>query len=99
MKNSINELLKKEAQAVLNIPVTDAFEKAVDTICSAKNIYNRYCLSFFKALCKKCVNHIFPPISINTSYKCILLISFRLMDFQPATLHFRILDNEQCFRF
>ena len=32
MKNSINELLKKEAQAVLNIPVTDAFEKAVDLI-------------------------------------------------------------------
>ena len=32
MKNSINELLKKEAQAVLNIPVTDAFEKAVDSI-------------------------------------------------------------------
>ena len=26
MKDSINELLKKEAQAVLNIPVTDAFE-------------------------------------------------------------------------
>lgn len=32
MKNSINELLKKEAQAVLNIPVTDAFEKAVALI-------------------------------------------------------------------
>jgi len=32
MKNSINELLKKEAQAVLNIPVTDAFEKAVNLI-------------------------------------------------------------------
>ena len=32
MKDSINELLKKEAQAVLNIPVTDAFEKAVDLI-------------------------------------------------------------------
>ena len=30
MKNSINELLKKEAQAVLNIPVTDAFEQAVN---------------------------------------------------------------------
>ena len=29
MKNSINELLKKEAQAVLNIPVTDAFEEAL----------------------------------------------------------------------
>lgn len=32
MKNSINELLRKEAEAVLNIPVTDAFEKAVDLI-------------------------------------------------------------------
>ena len=32
MKDSINELLKKEAQAVLNIPVTDAFEKAVNLI-------------------------------------------------------------------
>ena len=32
MKDSINDLLKKEAQAVLNIPVTDAFEKAVNLI-------------------------------------------------------------------
>ena len=32
MKNSINELLRKEAEAVLNIPVTDAFEQAVDLI-------------------------------------------------------------------
>lgn len=32
MKDSINELLKKEAQAVLNIPVTNAFEEAVDLI-------------------------------------------------------------------
>ena len=32
MKNSINELLKKEAQAVLDIPVTDAFEQAVNLI-------------------------------------------------------------------
>ena len=32
MKDSINELLKKEAQAVLNIPVTDAFEQAVNLI-------------------------------------------------------------------
>lgn len=32
MKNSIHELLKKEAQAVLNIPVTDEFEKAVNLI-------------------------------------------------------------------
>ena len=32
MKDSINELLKKEAQAVANIPVTDAFEEAVNLI-------------------------------------------------------------------
>ena len=32
MKDSINELLKKEAQAVLNIPVTDAVEEAVNLI-------------------------------------------------------------------
>jgi arabinose-5-phosphate isomerase len=32
MKNSINELLRKEAEAVLNIPVTDAFKQAVDLI-------------------------------------------------------------------
>ena len=32
MKDSINELLKKEAQAVLNVPVTDAFEEAVNLI-------------------------------------------------------------------
>ena len=32
MKNSINELLRREAEAVLNIPVTDAFEQAVDLI-------------------------------------------------------------------
>ena len=32
MKDSINELLRKEAEAVLNIPVTDAFEKAVNLI-------------------------------------------------------------------
>ena len=32
MKDSINELLRKEAQAVLNIPVTDAFEQAVNLI-------------------------------------------------------------------
>ena len=29
---SIQELLQKEAQAVLNIPVTDAYEKAVELI-------------------------------------------------------------------
>ena len=32
MISSINELLKREAQAVLNIPVTDAYEKAVALI-------------------------------------------------------------------
>lgn len=32
MKDSIQELLRKEAQAVLNIPVTDAFEQAVNLI-------------------------------------------------------------------
>ena len=32
MKNSINELLRKEAEAILNIPVTDAFEQAVELI-------------------------------------------------------------------
>ena len=32
MKDSINELLRKEAEAVLNIPVTDAFEQAVELI-------------------------------------------------------------------
>ena len=29
---SIQELLQKEAQAVLNIPVTDAYERAVELI-------------------------------------------------------------------
>ena len=32
MIESIQELLQKEAQAVLNIPVTDAYEKAVELI-------------------------------------------------------------------
>ena len=32
MKESIQELLKKEAEAVMHIPVTDAFEKAVNLI-------------------------------------------------------------------
>ena len=32
MITSIQELLQKEAQAVLNIPVTDAYEKAVALI-------------------------------------------------------------------
>ena len=30
MIESIQELLQKEVQAVLNIPVTDAYEKAVE---------------------------------------------------------------------
>ena len=29
MNSSIHELLQREAQAVLNIPVSDAYEKAV----------------------------------------------------------------------
>ena len=32
MIESIKDLLQKEAQAVLNIPVTDAYEKAVDPV-------------------------------------------------------------------
>lgn len=32
MKELLNELLKKEAEAVLNIPITDAYEKAVNLI-------------------------------------------------------------------
>lgn len=32
MMTSIHELLQKEAQAVLNIPITDAYEKAVELI-------------------------------------------------------------------
>ena len=32
MIESIQELLQKEAQAVLNIPVTDAYERAVELI-------------------------------------------------------------------
>lgn len=32
MISSIHELLQREAQAVLNIPVTDAYEKAVELI-------------------------------------------------------------------
>ena len=32
MISSIHELLQREAQAVLNIPVTDAYEKAVALI-------------------------------------------------------------------
>ena len=32
MNASIKELLQREAQAVLNIPVTDGYEKAVELI-------------------------------------------------------------------
>ena len=32
MIESIKDLLQKEAQAVLNIPITDAYEKAVNLI-------------------------------------------------------------------
>lgn len=32
MNSSIKELLQREAQAVLNIPVTDGYEKAVQLI-------------------------------------------------------------------
>ena len=32
MKEDIKALLRKEAEAVLNIPVTDAYGKAVDLI-------------------------------------------------------------------
>ena len=38
MTASIQELLQKEAQAVLNIPVTDAYEKAVELILSLIHI-------------------------------------------------------------
>lgn len=39
MTDSIKELLRKEAEAVLNIPVTDAFEKAVDLIVQQIHIH------------------------------------------------------------
>ena len=32
MNSSIKDLLQREAQAVLNIPVTDGYEKAVNLI-------------------------------------------------------------------
>ena len=35
MMTSIHELLQKEAQAVLNIPITDAYEKAVVFVTSS----------------------------------------------------------------
>lgn len=38
MKNSIHELLKKEAEAVLDIPITDAYEEAVELII--KQVYH-----------------------------------------------------------
>lgn len=38
MKSSIQELLKREAQAVLNIPVTDAYEAAVKLIVEQVHI-------------------------------------------------------------
>ena len=39
MIDSINEILQKEAQAVLNIPITDAYEQAVDLI--VEQVYNK----------------------------------------------------------
>lgn len=38
MTESIQELLQQEAQAVLNIPVTDAYEKAVNLIVEQVNV-------------------------------------------------------------
>ena len=32
MTDAIKDILRKEAEAILNLPVTDAFEKAVDLI-------------------------------------------------------------------
>ena len=32
MTDSIKDILRKEAEAILNLPVTDAFEKAVELI-------------------------------------------------------------------
>ncbi|WP_024992977.1 SIS domain-containing protein [Phocaeicola paurosaccharolyticus] len=39
MLTSINELLEKEAQAVKNIPITDAYEKAVELI--VEQVHNK----------------------------------------------------------
>ena len=39
MKESIIQLLKKEAEAVMNIPVTDAFEQAVNLI--VEQVHNK----------------------------------------------------------
>ena len=39
MMTSIHELLKKEAEAVLNIPVSDAYEKAVALI--VEQVHNK----------------------------------------------------------
>ncbi len=38
MIEAIQELLKKEAEAVLNIPVTDQYEKAVNLICEQVHV-------------------------------------------------------------
>ena len=45
MIESIQELLQKEAQAVLNIPVTDAYERAVELIVE-QNV-----VAMFMAIC------------------------------------------------
>ncbi len=39
MKNTIKEILEKEAQAILNLPVTDAYDKAIDTI--VEQVHNK----------------------------------------------------------
>ena len=44
MIESIQELLQKEAQAVLNIPVTDAYEKSVELI--VEQIHRRQSCNF-----------------------------------------------------
>ena len=41
MIESIKDLLQKEAQAVLNIPITDAYEKAVNLIIEQIHIKKR----------------------------------------------------------
>ena len=56
MIESIKDLLQKEAQAVLNIPVTDAYEKAVDLIieqiCIKKGNEHCYHILFYRySLC------------------------------------------------
>jgi arabinose-5-phosphate isomerase len=39
MTDSIKDILQKEAQAVLNIPITDAFEQAVNMI--VEHVHNK----------------------------------------------------------